>query len=89
MWLLTRHSSTLQNYFMSLDISNENFFLFYLSFIISEPLLLRRYLQSCRNDVEKAKKLLEFSFNLRNNHPQIFLQRDPCDKATQKVHQCV
>jgi len=52
-----------------------------------EPLLLRRYIQSCRNDVEKAKKLLEYSFTLRNNNPQIFFQRDPCDKATQMVHE--
>ncbi|KAJ6633291.1 hypothetical protein Bhyg_16290 [Pseudolycoriella hygida] len=54
-----------------------------------DPLLLRRYIQACRNDVEKAKKLLEYSFTLRNSNPQIFIQRDPCDKETQIVHQVV
>lgn len=54
-----------------------------------EPLLLRRYIQSSRNDLEKAKKLLEYSFTMRNNNPQIFLQRDPSDKTTQKVMEIV
>lgn len=58
--------------------------LFFFFFFI-EPLLLRRYLHAVRNDMERAKKLLELSFTMRNQHPEIFSNRDPLDRSTKLI----
>lgn len=55
--------------------------------ISPDPLLLHRYYHAVRFDVEKAQKLLELSFAVRNSHPKIFLDRDPSDKMSQLLLQ--
>lgn len=38
-----------------------------------------RYISSCKGDVEETKKLIEFSFTLRNKYPNIFMKRNPTE----------
>lgn len=64
---------------------NLNFY-FFLSLLLSpsfstvfvaDVILVQRYLHSVHGNVDKAKKLIEHSFTMRNNYPHIFLKRDP------------
>lgn len=55
-----------------------NFSLFFsFIFFVADVILVQRYLHSVHGNVEKAKKLIEHSFTMRNNYPHIFLKRDP------------
>lgn len=38
-----------------------------------------RYISSCKMDIEETKKLIEFSYTLRNKYPNIFMKRDPTE----------
>lgn len=49
--------------------------------------MLHRYYHAVRFDMEKAQKLLELSFGVRNSHPKIFFDRDPADKMSQLMLQ--
>lgn len=49
--------------------------------------MLHRYYHAVYFDVQKAQKLLELSFSVRNSHPKFFLDRDPSDKMSQLLLQ--
>lgn len=36
-----------------------------------------RYINASEGDIEETKKLIEFSFTLRNKLPNVFINRDP------------
>lgn len=57
----------------------------YASLFHPDPLLISRYLQSSHNDIEKAKALLLLSFNMRNQYPEIFFNRDPLSAQSKAV----
>lgn len=44
-----------------------------------------RYVHCVKGDIDRAKKILEKSFIMRDNSPHIFLDRDPLDPKTQKI----
>lgn len=44
---------------------------------IAAPLLLKRYYLATKMNMDKAKRLIESSYKLRNSHPHIFFERDP------------
>ncbi|CAO1410375.1 unnamed protein product [Diamesa serratosioi] len=49
--------------------------------------LVRRYLHSVYGNVDKAKKLIEHSYQLRNKSPNLFFNRDPLDAEMEKILQ--
>lgn len=54
------------------------FLIWFSSFLLfAEQRLLRRFVFSVHGDNERAKKLIETSFTMRNNYAHIFLKRDP------------
>lgn len=55
------------------------------NFYISDKMLLQRFLRATQGDVEAAKKLIDLNYTMRTNYSHIFLKRDPCDEATQRV----
>lgn len=50
-----------------------------------DKMLLQRFLRATQGDVEAAKKLIDLNYTMRTNYSHIFLKRDPCDEATQRV----
>lgn len=52
---------------------------------IAANLLLKRYYLATRKQLDKAKKLIEFSYKLRNAHPHIFFDRDPLSKGIEQA----
>lgn len=42
-----------------------------------------RYIDSSQRDVEKAKKLIDRSYTVRNRYPNIFMNRDPSTPESQ------
>lgn len=46
---------------------------------IPGKILIFRYISSCKGDVEETKKLIEFSYTLRNKYPNYFSKRDPSE----------
>jgi len=50
-----------------------------------DVILVQRYLHSVHGDLDKAKKLIEHSFQMRNNHPNIFFKRDPLSKESKNI----
>lgn len=42
-------------------------------------ILIFRYISSCNGDVEETKKLIEFSYTLRNKYPNFFMKRNPSE----------
>lgn len=59
---------------------NHLFFVYF-----TDEILVKRYLHSVHGDLEKAKKLIEHSFQMRNNHPNIFFKRDPLSKESKNI----
>lgn len=55
----------------------------------TEPLLLLRYLKVARGRLEKAQRLLKYSFELRQENPHIFSERDPLSAEIQNVFEIV
>lgn len=49
------------------------------------PILIQRFIHSVYGNVEKAKKLIELSFTMRNNSAHIFLKRDPSSIESKRV----
>lgn len=74
-----------------LDIIKSSFILFVCLFFrhilqtFSDKMLLQRFLRATQGDVEAAKKLIDLNYTMRTNYSHIFLKRDPCDEATQRV----
>lgn len=50
-----------------------------------DPILIQRFIHSVYGNLDKVKKLIEVSFNMRNNYPHIFLKRDPLSPGTKQV----
>lgn len=42
-----------------------------------------RYIDASQRDVEKAKKLIDRSYTVRNRYPNIFMNRDPLTPESQ------
>lgn len=53
--------------------------------VIADPILIQRFIHSVYGNVEKAKSLIEKSFNMRNNYAHIFLKRDPLSIESKQV----
>lgn len=54
-------------------------------FFVKEQILVRRFLFSVNEDVERAKKLIELNYTLRFKNPNIFSHRDPMDDGIQRA----
>ena len=50
---------------------------------IQENTLLHQFLYSVYGDIEKAKNLIEFHYNLRFKNPKFFQSRDPNEPGIQ------
>ncbi|XP_073830645.1 alpha-tocopherol transfer protein-like [Musca autumnalis] len=48
--------------------------------------LLKRFLKCMNGDLEETKKIIQHNYLLRNKTPQIFIDRNPDDEATQKSY---
>ncbi|CRK90535.1 CLUMA_CG004239, isoform A [Clunio marinus] len=53
------------------------------------PIVLRRFLFSCYDDVEKTKNLIKYSYSLRFKYSHIFFNRDPLEPIARKIFQLV
>ena len=58
-------------------------------FIISENVILRRYLLCMNHDMDKTKQLIEHSYSMRTKHPAIFYNRDPVEEKIRNIHDIV
>lgn len=53
--------------------------------VFADPILIQRFIHSVYGNVDKAKKLIEVSFAMRNNYANIFLKRDPSSIESKRV----
>lgn len=53
--------------------------------LITDPILIQRFIHSVYGNFEKTKKLIENSFTMRNNGAHIFLKRDPLSIEAKKI----
>lgn len=58
-------------------------------FLFAENVVVRRYLNCMNNDVDKTKKLIEHSYNMRFKYPNIFNDRDPIDDKIRNIYTVV
>ncbi|XP_023019769.2 alpha-tocopherol transfer protein [Leptinotarsa decemlineata] len=54
-----------------------------------EDKLLQRYLQASNNSIELAKNLIDLSFTLRSQAPEIFAERDPTQSSLQSTFEII
>lgn len=62
-----------------------NSILYFLFYFFADPILIQRFIHSVYGNLDKVKKLIEISFTMRNNYPNVFLKRDPLSPETKQV----
>lgn len=68
-----------------ISIPHLNSILYFLIYFSADPILIQRFIHSVYGNLDKVKKLIEISFTMRNNYPNVFLKRDPLSPETKQV----
>lgn len=55
-----------------------------IKFLFLDRVILMRYVNFCKGDVEQAKQLIDDGYTLRNKYPHIFMDRDPTSEVAKQ-----